>query len=261
MVSQIIEVVADKIKYQVIPGDHAPFWAEVSSGHWETATLNLIQDFCRPGTLFIDCGGWIGPTTLAAASMGAEVVVYEPNPVAAEIMRNNISVNPGFEERVTLHEVALGEASGVTRLYNDQPAGFKNSRSTTSICTGDFLEVEVRDVRQAVEDDEWQRASLIKIDVEATEYGLIPSICERLASNTPPLLIEFHPTFLNHDNAFRQKVSACAQGLEHWRHRQWAECGRLMTVNRRPSISAAISAPFRLPKLQAPIMNPKILFT
>lgn len=53
----------------------------------------------QQGERWMDCGGNVGAFTLLAASMGAEVVVYEPDPNHCELIARNLQLN-GFRAEV-----------------------------------------------------------------------------------------------------------------------------------------------------------------
>jgi len=41
----------------------------------------------------------------------------------------------------------------------------------------------------------WKGAVLIKIDIEASEYEVVPAMHEIIRQNRPPVIISFHPTY------------------------------------------------------------------
>ena len=70
------------------------FWDKYEQGAWEPTTLDVLSRFLKHGSFYIDVGGWIGPTVLYAAALGAEVVAFEPDDVAHAELAKNLELNP-----------------------------------------------------------------------------------------------------------------------------------------------------------------------
>jgi len=58
----------------------------------------------KPGERWMDCGGNVGAFTLLAASLGAKVTVYEPDPFNADMIKRNLKLN-GL--KATIKQAAL----------------------------------------------------------------------------------------------------------------------------------------------------------
>lgn len=58
----------------------------------------------NPGESWMDCGGNVGAFTLLAASLGAKVTVYEPDPYNCQLIEKNLKLN-GF--KATIKQAAL----------------------------------------------------------------------------------------------------------------------------------------------------------
>jgi hypothetical protein len=115
---------------EIAVADRQPtFWDAVERGTWEPLTLATLRAFCRPGMRFVDCGAWVGPTTLVAAGAGAEVIAVEADPAALEQLRANLAANPGLAGRVTVLPRALSVEAGEVRMG----AGRKPGDSMSSL--------------------------------------------------------------------------------------------------------------------------------
>lgn len=85
-------------------------------GLHEFADMGLLLHLLRAGDQFVDAGANVGSyTVLAAKVCGASAHAFEPDPGTATSLRRNIALN-AIEALVTVHELALGEAAGVTRF-------------------------------------------------------------------------------------------------------------------------------------------------
>lgn len=173
-------------------------------GAWEPDELAAFRRMLRPGDTVLDGGAHLGVFTLvAAAAVGpaGRVHAFEPNPRHAGLLRRSLAVN-GFEERVTLHLAALGEAPGAaTLLYRPDWSG------------GGFLDAAVpeaaprEDGRQAlttrmvaIDDilaDPATRLDVAKLDLEGMEGRALRGMA-RLLERSPDarLLLEWAPGML-----------------------------------------------------------------
>jgi FkbM family methyltransferase len=155
------------------------FWALYDAGQWEPETKATLERFLKPGDLFIDIGAWIGPVSLWALDLGADVVAYEPDPVAyAQLVRN--------APQVDAHKAALGATTHVGYLEN--PSGFGNSMSRLA---ADGERVVVLSTWLASRD--WPRTpALIKLDVEGSEIDILPTLAPWCLKHRTPLLVSWH---------------------------------------------------------------------
>jgi FkbM family methyltransferase len=60
------------------------------------------------GRTVLDAGAYVGDTALYYASLGAEVVSYEPNPVHYERLQRNLALNPELARRIRTFPEAIG---------------------------------------------------------------------------------------------------------------------------------------------------------
>lgn len=126
-------------------------------------TLHLL----RPGDLFVDVGANIGSyTVLAAGAARARCISIEPCPIAFARLRDHVLLND-LVQQVTLHRVAVGEATGAVR--------FTSGLDTVNHVLGhgedpDAIAVPMRRLDDILADDP---PTLIKIDVEGYEARVL----------------------------------------------------------------------------------------
>jgi FkbM family methyltransferase len=258
MVMTILKVTTQGNSFRVSTNGYEEYWNNVASNKWEATTLHLINTTLGPEKLFIDCGAWIGGTALPAAAKGAYVIAYEPNPVAAEFLRENIALNPGFEKLIDVREVALNAQTGNVKIYNNQWGGYRSSRATIAVQEGAYIVVSGLDIKDAVHEDRWDQASLIKCDIEAAEYYLLPRMAEALGNARPITLIEFHPTYLS-GPAHNEAMKDCAKTLCQWPHRTRAE-GIFIPIEKSVPLETIINAPYSDPN-RGEVINPRVIFS
>jgi FkbM family methyltransferase len=181
------------------------FWTRVASGAWESETFGLIERLSKPGAPFVDIGAWIGPTTLFAAARGSTVHAYECDPVALEHLRRNIAMNPDLVPRITVSEVAVGEADGRMQLWSAEPGNSETSvfprheRDGEVLQCGTSIDVDVVDAlelfsRQGYASD---AGAFIKIDVEGAEFRIIPRLAPLIARSAAVWYVSFHELNIN----------------------------------------------------------------
>jgi FkbM family methyltransferase len=181
---------------EIAVADRQPtFWDAVELGTWEPLTLATLRAFCRPGMRFVDCGAWVGPTTLVAAGEGAEVIAVEADPAALEQLRANLAANPGLAGRVTVLPRALSVVAGEVRMG----AGRKPGDSMSSLL---FAEADAHWTAQVLTPVELagligtDRQRLVKVDIEGGEYAIVPHLAPELAAPQTAVMLSLHPKIL-----------------------------------------------------------------
>ena len=206
----------------VVDDDHdGAFWDWFESPSWEPDTTQALHTYIDADTLYVDVGAWIGDTVLLAAPRARAVVAFEPDPVARARLRRNIDLNPWIGD-VHVHDEALTDRSGPAFLaYGETPGS-----SLTRVGSGRrFVDarsiVRQLDVRELVRTD--PRFGLgcrtfMKIDIEGSEYEVVPALGRLPRGSRPDLLVSFHPN-LRFDK--RSPLTRAASGLrvlvQNWR--------------------------------------------
>ncbi|MFN8664229.1 MAG: FkbM family methyltransferase [Thermomicrobiales bacterium] len=153
-----------------------------------------------PEASFVDVGAWIGPTSLYAAALGANVTAFECDPTALEHLRENISVNPDLAPRIKVIPAGLAAEDGPFTLHS---TNWGNSESTvfpiverkrTAELLTKSVEVEGLSICQALEPTGSKiQVALIKIDVEGAEYNLLSALGDEIGQANCAFYISFHP--------------------------------------------------------------------
>ena len=142
--------------------------------------------------IIIDCGAHIGLFSLLAKSVfpNATVIAYEPNPVNAFFIRNQISKN---KIDVTFHQLAVSTESTELNFVAINSHGGRLEGHGTDSCQSDtasVYEVKVIDFCAVVKDIR-PESLLLKIDVEGEERNLLPALVPLLPQQTA-LFFETH---------------------------------------------------------------------
>jgi FkbM family methyltransferase len=162
--------------------------------------LNGVLAMLKPGDLAIDCGANIGVVSTQLAATGADVIGYEPDPLAFEQLTAAMT---GFEN-VTLHNVAIGTKNDTVKLMRGQHFD-RNQKSESvkstildggrGIASDNFVEVELIDFTETLKREIATRGEIafVKMDIEGAELDLLEKMhAEGLISSIRSLVVETH---------------------------------------------------------------------
>jgi FkbM family methyltransferase len=171
----------------------------LESGHWEPDVTALLAIAVKPASVAFDIGANIGVSALAMLNKQADVrvVSIEPSPTVLPHLQRTRDESR-FRERWEIVPKAATEHAGheivFTVLAGDGADVFEGIRNTgrSSAATNE-IKVPTTSV-----DAEWQArgkpmVSVIKIDVEGAELGVLAGAAECLATCRPIVLTEWCP--------------------------------------------------------------------
>lgn len=193
----------------------------LSLGAFERAETAWLCAHALPDSTAIDVGANVGVVTVQLArrmSSRGRVLACEPMPANVARLEHNIQMNS--LENVETLPLALGSDEGTVQLYLGTDSA---SHSTTEVLEFWRADESVR-VQQTTLDSVWHdrgspRVSVIKIDVEGGEIGVLQGGRELIAACAPFLLIE---TRVPHAGAVTRWLTARAYrrlqpgGFEPW---------------------------------------------
>lgn len=201
----------------LVADDQPTFWDRVEAGRWEPATVDVVTRRLGPGTTLLDLGAWVGPLTLLAAGLGADVVAVEADPAALDQLRRNLAANPGLSGRVTTVDRAVSARPGNVRLGARRKRGDSMSSALLASMAESWTVEAVTPAQLATLLPSTGRV-LVKLDIEGGEYDLLPAMGPLLARPGLELLLSLHPRILAEtgepDPAGR--LVAALRALEGW---------------------------------------------
>lgn len=180
--------------------------AHVSLGclqdNYEPVETRFVLDRLGPGDTFVDIGANIGWFTIHAADkVGAagRVHSFEPRTQTHGLLTRSIADN-GFEDRCTVHKLALGAEKAESRLVwmpdTENPGGSRLVRDA-----GEFVDdMDGEPIRMAPLDsiDIQGKVPVVKLDVEGAEAMVLSGAREFLARHRPVILTEVFGFALRH---------------------------------------------------------------
>ncbi len=133
---------------------------------WEAATFDVLARLLRSNLDFIDVGAWIGPITLFAASHARRVLAIEPDPVAVDRLRKNLSVNPSISN-VIVADCAVYPRKERVQLGGNGDLG--NSESTLLVGDPRFLAGEGAILHHRRSQPKWRMTESVEVDGDTFE--------------------------------------------------------------------------------------------
>jgi len=142
------------------------------SGTWDEDVARAVRSHVKRGDLFVDAGANVGFFSLLAASLGARVVAFEPNPACHRAVVENAALN-GFA--IDARMVGLSDAPGTATLHiaKDSNVGAGTLRDVG----GEGMTIKLDTLANQLS----ETPAVMKIDVEGSEIAAIKGAGNRLA--------------------------------------------------------------------------------
>jgi FkbM family methyltransferase len=141
--------------------------------------------------VIIDAGANVGvfAVTVAARMPRVRVLAFEPEPSNAALLRRNVEAN-GLGGRVIVFEEMIGEQSGEATLYVNARSGGENSAIASPGAT--ILRATARSLADVLSRSGVDRCSLLKMDVEGAEYGILRAAGRPVLDRIQRIHLEYH---------------------------------------------------------------------
>jgi FkbM family methyltransferase len=184
-----------------LDGDHygESYWQRIADRKYEPDTIGFIEDQCNTNVDFMDIGAANGAMTLIAASRGARVSAYEPDPRIHSVIARNIKLNPDLEPLITVHKKAISAESGTLKFRKDEDSAVLSSIVFTGHDASTEVEIEKVSLKEEIENfhQHNSRRLILKMDIEGAEWGILRSveILKCLSLHKSTLLLAVHPGF------------------------------------------------------------------
>lgn len=159
-------------------------------GHWEAWITTFLYSVIKSNWTVVDGGANVGYYTLLMADLvgpGGKVIAFEPNLIAATLLRQNVACN-GLVERCELHNNGLGDGE-IEEMYLNYYEGHDNFGSVRLLPrpVGDNQRAPMATLDSIVGD---RHVDLIKLDIEGAEPAALRGAANTIDPDTH-LLIEY----------------------------------------------------------------------
>jgi FkbM family methyltransferase len=187
--SATFELAGHRFRFHDVSHPAHAWWAwRAEAGTWEPEVLRFFADSLRPGDDVLDIGAHVGAYTLLASRLvgdGGRVFAFEPDPAARGALERNIRANGAHN--VTVVPSAVTGHDGTVWLQSDLVGD-----STTHVSTeGGFVEVEAVTLASFC-GRLGLSPSVIKVDVEGGEAGVLADGARALLGRTRAVVVEVH---------------------------------------------------------------------
>ena len=141
---------------------------------------------CDQDGLIVDCGAWIGVSTLRFAELfpAARVLCLEPDPVLASHLRANLS-SFGLDGRMDVYQAACAGEAGTTTFFRTG----RDSGALAPIPDTEPIEVRTLTLGPIIRR---QTVRLLKLNVEGAETEIFEHLTTDDLRTTEQVLLEYH---------------------------------------------------------------------
>jgi FkbM family methyltransferase len=179
-----------------------PFWADAESGRWEPYTFEVLAKYLPKHSTYLDVGAWIGPTVLYASRFCDRVMALEPDPVAFDILRENVKMS---KSKAFLLQGALMDYNGKV-LLGSEDLGNSMTRLEAARPDAKVIETDCRTLSQVDKLLIFTAPLFIKMDCEGAEEFILrdKSFFEHYK---PTLYLSLHPQWFRNPTTAMETIN------------------------------------------------------
>jgi FkbM family methyltransferase len=172
------------------------FWAGIDGFSSEKMTLSIWTHLCKSSNIIFDIGSNSGIFALIAKvyNNSSYVVAFEPQPNIFEVLKKNTEIN---KFNIHCENLALSDKEGEMPFYNYGPDSFTNENTTAGSLNKNWrpenqnsILVNVKELKNYIEENNIGNIDLMKIDVETFEYEVLSGYGKYLNLHQPILIME-----------------------------------------------------------------------
>lgn len=222
-----LKIAIGKLHFWVNQDGYESYWDLVNQGKWEPETFSVFDKYINYQTLFIDIGGWIGPTSLYGAQLAKKTLSLEPDPIAFKRLKQNVGLNLDKlpQNKLNLLNLALWSTETNIIFTSDIKLGdssssiLRETRDTNQINfkTKSFKAdtIKLESLLKLINIEDYNNI-FVKIDIEGAEYQLFDFLLGKLSEIKANILVSLHPWLLQKDSR-KGFIRRLRQSLDHWR--------------------------------------------
>lgn len=164
------------------------FWLQKYSS-WESETFKVLNKFLSKDKDYLDIGAWVGPTVIYSSFLCRSAVAVEPDPVAYKILNTNIELN-----NITNIKTVNKAVSIFKKTFMSESKFFGDSMTRISSNSTNGIPVQGVGLDDLLDMGDF---SIIKMDIEGSEFDVIPYYSSLLIEKKVPLHLSLHAPFFN----------------------------------------------------------------
>jgi FkbM family methyltransferase len=176
MKKAITDIKINQMRFNVLPcvSKDGDYWDTVNKGKWEPETFEFMKNYIQPDKNYIELGGWIGSTALAAYAFNPKkVYTIEADPANYQILKHNIALNLSGD-KITAFQACLTDKanSGKVVMFGTANEEKPNS-SSHRLDNGSRVKVLTTNALPFLKKNcDLKNTSAINIDIEGSERYL-----------------------------------------------------------------------------------------
>ena len=174
------------------------YYESVGNDIWEPATISFLERNCDQNTLLIDVGAATGVLSMFAAKLGAEVIAFEPNPIAMSVLKRNIEIN-ALEESISAVSDAISDEDSVMKFSVGSNSNVLSPIVMHGMQNHENTDIKVRNIVHVVNHQRLlsSKKIIVKMDIEGAEYKILcnKSVVNEVSESISKMFISFHPGF------------------------------------------------------------------
>jgi len=164
---------------------------ELMSNSFETAEMEFVQRFLKPGMTVLDVGAHHGLYSLLAANLvgqNGKVIAFEPSPRERKRLLKHLKWNR--LGRVQVEPYALGAENCEADFYlANGSEDWCNSLRRPQECSGQTVRVQVRRLDDFISQSRLSKVDFLKLDVEGAELDTLKGATSLLSAAHRPLIL------------------------------------------------------------------------
>jgi FkbM family methyltransferase len=192
-----------KNNIKINTNDDFQYWWE-NIENWENNTYKILDKYVTKDSICIDLGSWIGPITLYLANICKYIHAIEPDVVAINYLKKNISVN-NFSN-IEVYNCAISNYEGFITLGNDTSLGNSITRRNQSL---NAFDVNCYTLSTFCKNNKIDNVDFIKIDIEGSEELIFDDI-EFFEKYKPTVYVQLHNGWFVDENETIKKIKKIA---------------------------------------------------
>ena len=184
-------------KLRFVPGTRPTRLKYATTQDWvaryDALELGLLAASVRAGDTVFDVGAHTGQYSVVLAALcgpSGQVVAFEPDPGARQVLAANVALNPHVKAPV-VEAAAASDRAGEAILFS-KGGNAQSSLVRSGVDYGNLGGVEQVPVRTITLDGYGLSPQWVKIDTEGAEIAILRGARRLLASDTN-FLVELHP--------------------------------------------------------------------
>jgi len=173
--------------------------------NYEKNTYKIFDRFLDKNHSYIDIGAFIGAFVLYAAYLSKEVYGVEPDPIAFNELKKNVSLNQMLKEKIRLFQQCINHETGKVKMGNLGKGGDSTSSLHYSDSKNSWI-VDGITFEEFIKENNVKDYNFVKMDIEGGEIIILPTMKDFLKKEKPTLYLSMHPIFFKDPESDTKKI-------------------------------------------------------